>query len=479
MNQDNYLKMDIKSDKWVLDNESTLGDTVTFNFGFLPNRWFNKTVKELTIDAISAGKPTLATLVRYNGNLHYFFDFLKEYSIELNTLKDLTNQHTQMFIFYLQNLGKSNSTNNISMSALKWMVEFGWFLEYEGFPEHQIFDGEEYSALKVADEFKTQVIPDDVMRQIEMGLKSDMSFTNLKFFKYLMQIGIDTGLRLSEVLELEEGCISEDLTGKPILYVYSDKSESERYIPVSNRVAKAIRKLEEHSFEARKITGSKNLTCYKRIASARKPYGPVTQSIFRKALERFVKQKNIRDSQGHLYPLTFHAFRHTLGTVMLNRGMSIFEVQDYLGHLSLHSTALYAKINETTTSNEYKKLGFIGKIVEEVSKKEIPEGQNFENEALLAAALPDGSCSKPINNEGKICAKFNQCVLCPKFITTPDHIDIHKSHLERLRADRIAYMESEYIGTTHHLDIIEDTLKAIIERLEGMKNGTESKTPAV
>lgn len=89
----------------------------------------------------------------------------------------------------------------------------------------------------------------------------------------------------------------------------------------------------------------------------------------------------------------------------------------------------------------------------------------------MSASLPDGACQKPINNEGKICSKFNMCVICPKFITTPEHLPIHKDHLDRLRANREAYMAQEYIGTTHHLETVEYALETIIGRLEAMQSG--------
>lgn len=170
-----------------------------------------------------------------------------------------------------------------------------------------------------------------------------------------------------------------------------------------------------------------------------------------------------------MYNLKYHAFRHTLGTEMLNRGMSIFEIADYLGHESLHSTSGYAKLKNPTVQKAYKKLGFIGMIVEDISEKSLKK-QKLDNHILKSASLPDGACKKPIDNQGNICAKFNMCIICPKFITTPKHLPIHKDHLKRLRADREQYMASEYIGTQEHVETIEYALKTIIERLEVMQD---------
>jgi site-specific recombinase XerD len=467
MKQAAIRAIDPKTDKWVIESFSSLGDRISFDFTFLPNQWFKKTLKEITIECMTIKKPSLETLYRYNSGLRRFFEFLTEYGIQLKTFAGLTHQYAQMFLFYLQQQHLANSTKNVAMCSLKWMVNHGRSFDYEGFPEQEIFDGEEYQALKTEDALKTRYIPDDVMQQIEAALHVEKNL----LLKSLIEIGIDTGIRLSEALELSEGCLTEDFTGKPVLYVYSSKSKTERFIPVSNRVKRAVEKLKELSEEGRKAIGSKNLTVYW-LKGARPPrYDRVIQSVFRPLLYSFVKRHDIRDSEGNLYPLTYHAFRHTLGTEMLNKGMSIFEIQDYLGHESLHSTAGYVKIKNPKVQKEYKRLGFIGMIVDELSEKALGKGSKLDSKTLKAAALPDGMCKKPINNEGKLCAKFNMCIICPKFVTTPTHLPVHKNHLERLKADKEAYMATEYIGNQEHLETIEYALETIIARLEALQHG--------
>ncbi|GIQ70054.1 integrase [Xylanibacillus composti] len=450
-----------KTDKWVLSKKSSLGDTMTFDFTYLPNRWFKRTLKEITIDCFTLGKPSFETLNRYNYSLKHFFNFYNEVGLNLKTFEELTHQHTQMFVFYLQNQKMSNATRNVIMAALKWFVEYGRFFEYDGFPTRQVFDGEEYKALQTEDILKTRYIPDTVMRQIEIALSNEKNV----ILKSLIEIGIDTGIRLSEALELEEGCISEDFTGKPVLYVRSEKNKSERFIPVSNRVKTAVKTLETYTAEARKTINSRLLVTYWMPNAKR--FDRLIQREFRSWLKIFVKKHKIKDVDGEVYPLVFHAFRHTLGTDMLNKGMTIFEIQDYLGHDSLHSTAGYAKVQNPKIQREYKKLGFVGVITKEINKESLGNGR-YDTKTLKASALPDGVCRKPINNEGKVCAKFNLCIICPKFITTPQHLSIHKQHLERLRADKEAYMASEFIGTVNHLETIEYALETIIERLEAL-----------
>lgn len=368
-----------------------------------------------------------------------------------------------MFLFYLKQQDMSNSTRALALSALKWIITHGQVFELEGFPKTQIFDGDEYKAVKVEDVLKTKYLPDYIMNQVEKALKQEDNI----ILKSLIEIGIDTGIRISEVLELRIGCITEDFTGKPVLHVKSHKNETERFIPVSRRVKRAIKNLENTSVEGRNVLNTDVLAIY--WQKINKKYAELKQKILRDHINGFVKRHNIINEDGGLYNLNYHAFRHSIGTKMLNKGMEMEEIADYLGHESLHSTAKYAKFKNPTIQKEYKKLGFIGVIVEEISQDALNKNDLSEIQ-LEKAALPDGACSKPIDNKGNICANYNMCIICPKFITTPKHLPVHKEHLARLQADREQYMKSEYIGTDNHLKTIERTLETLIDRLEEMEN---------
>ncbi|MHB8279725.1 MAG: site-specific integrase [Candidatus Humimicrobiaceae bacterium] len=46
-------------------------------------------------------------------------------------------------------------------------------------------------------------------------------------------------------------------------------------------------------------------------------------------------------------PKSAHILRHTVATLMVNNGISIKEIADFLGHKSLSSTAIYTKVNLT------------------------------------------------------------------------------------------------------------------------------------
>lgn len=54
-------------------------------------------------------------------------------------------------------------------------------------------------------------------------------------------------------------------------------------------------------------------------------------------------------------PITFHTARHTCGTLLLYRGVSITTVQAILGHQSVKTTQIYSAVTDLTMERELKK----------------------------------------------------------------------------------------------------------------------------
>ena len=48
-----------------------------------------------------------------------------------------------------------------------------------------------------------------------------------------------------------------------------------------------------------------------------------------------------------------HRLRHTLATILVNRGMSIVSLQKFLGHRYLNNTLIYAQIHDHTLEQQF------------------------------------------------------------------------------------------------------------------------------
>lgn len=466
--------IDISKDEWILPSNDDLAD-FTFKFTFLPNEWFKKTFKYITIESIKIGRLKLSTLHRYNYSIEKFFDFLKDNDYILKDFSELTFNYIEEFIHYLLVKVKSPSTRSVSLAALKHFIEFGQLFELEGFPMNDIFDGTEYRTLQNEDILKSELISDDILIQIDntlnqMAQKLDELTFNEKIIWALITVIRHTGIRLSEALLLNKNCLRRDLMKKYLLEVVSEKNETERFIPVDVKVAKAIKFLIQITEPIRHELDSPKL--FFMYLVSKRVYEPLKQVRARQFLNKlFIEKYSITQQNGELISLYFHQFRHQMGTDLINNGMSPFEVMQYLGHESIHSTRLYAKVRNDKLTSEYKKLGFIGLIKPTIHSIKDEHGNNLKSEVKFAIQLPDGACTKPIEKKVANCIKPNACLFCPKFITTPEYLDIHKDHLERLRADKIRYMGEELFGNEHVLNQTEKTLEDIISRLESLMDG--------
>ena len=83
---------------------------------------------------------------------------------------------------------------------------------------------------------------------------------------------------------------------------------------------------------------------------------PLKQDTFRTALNDLAVEEEIVDRQGKVFRFHAHAFRHTVGTKMINNGVPQHIVQKFLGHESPEMTSRYAHIFDETLKIEFEKF---------------------------------------------------------------------------------------------------------------------------
>ncbi|ACL74456.1 tyrosine-type recombinase/integrase [Ruminiclostridium cellulolyticum] len=432
-----------------------------FEFGRFKSPTLKMQVKDYMYAHLKRDVVEHSTLHRYCYSLQHFANFIESNEIWLSYFSELTPLMIDQFILYLKRELKSPKTMVVAFSALKSVVRFGQFLQSEKYPPMQIFPDSPCRIFGIEDTLTTKCISNFVMIQINQALKKEQDI----LLKTCLLIAKETGLRLSEILLLEEGCVMEDFLGSPILFTFSPKIDDERAVVISTELLKVVNELNRYTKEFRKKNNTLLLFVRKAKKKCRKEIVQYNQSIARSELRDFKIRNKIVDESGQIADFTFHSFRHTLGTDMINNGMSPIDVRSQLGHVSMHSTGIYARVSNTSLQNEYAKLGFIG-----ISEKTLSDVYSISEKVIaeekkIQGALPDGICTKVFEGETH-CSKFNMCLFCDKYRTFIKDLPTHKEHLERLRKDRIQYMSEMSIGNQEFLQRIEDALVTIIERLE-------------
>lgn len=140
---------------------------------------------------------------------------------------------------------------------------------------------------------------------------------------------VELGLRVSEVVGMETAHID---WRHAILAVPVPKSRRVRQLPLSSRHGEAIA---EYLKNGRPESNAKSV-----FLRHRAPHGrPVTTELVRGVVRRGYARCGFCDWTGT------HVLRHTAATRVHQRGATLKEVADLLGHRSIDTARIYAKVN--------------------------------------------------------------------------------------------------------------------------------------
>ena len=139
-----------------------------------------------------------------------------------------------------------------------------------------------------------------------------------------------TGLRACEARHLTLNDID---WAEGSLRIAPGKSHRERRLPLPRDVGEALYAYLRHE----RPTSS----CREVFLSTRKPFGPIRDSsVVSSTVRRAMNRCGVVDIAA-----AAHALRHTAATRMVCTGASFKDVADVLGHASIKSTAIYAKLD--------------------------------------------------------------------------------------------------------------------------------------
>lgn len=146
----------------------------------------------------------------------------------------------------------------------------------------------------------------------------------------LLHLFYSCGLRRSEGAALN---IPDVRCKEHLLYVRAGKGAKRRVVPMTGRVAKDLEAYwlqERCSYDARKVADEEAFML-NRIG--RRMSGSGYNELF----------KELAGKAGLAGEITLHHLRHSIATHLLQSGMSLEYVRDFLGHSYLESTQIYAR----------------------------------------------------------------------------------------------------------------------------------------
>ncbi len=246
--------------------------------------------------------------------LKEFLEFTAKELIKIES-KDITAYHQ-----YLQERPRKRGYGGLSESYINHHIYslklfFGWQQEKGVITENPI------SSL----EFKAPVSkPREILTQEEIKLLFE-SCETLKE-RAVIALFYGCGIRRSEGEKLN---LKDIHFRSNILYVREGKGNKRRAVPLSPQV-----KIELWNYATKEREVRENETAF----ITNRIHKRATGSSYNKIL------KNILERTGIKAAITLHCLRHSIATHLLESGLSVEYVRDFLGHKHLESTQIYTRI---------------------------------------------------------------------------------------------------------------------------------------
>jgi len=245
------------------------------------------------------------------------------------TLANFNEQFTADFLAWLENERKcSISTRNQRLSALRAFAKYA----RKQFPEYLL------ESQKIIDT-KTKKKPQPLLPHLSSDFIRDIIAQTDDSDKYgrrdkvLLSLMYDSAARVQEICDL---CVCDVRLEKPYIVILTRKPNGKRHaVPIMESTAHVI---SQHVTENKlNISGKENYPLFTNHQRGKLSRAGVTYIL-----------KKYCNSARHLNPLipqkiSPHIFRHSKAMHMLQAGINLIYIRDFLGHVHVETTEIYAR----------------------------------------------------------------------------------------------------------------------------------------
>lgn len=228
------------------------------------------------------------------------------------------------------------------------------------------------------------------------------------------------GARREEIQRLAVDCLDSYPDGTPRLRIPAGKTKKERIVPLNEEAAEAIRRLQQERKGERGLldrqTGMETRYLFMR-------HGRLisTSYLFERALKKVCRASGLLTADNKVL-ITAHRFRHTVGTVLAQKGAKLRTIQKILGHESVEMALVYIGLTDEDVRQDYQSvLGpdalIAGPGAERVRSGEFAETElRWLQENYFKTELELGRCLR-LPQEGP--CECDLYLTCAKFVTSP------------------------------------------------------------
>ncbi len=414
---------------------------------------FRPTVKEFMKFKIATGV-TASTLIRCTYCLRNFLTFFSNLYPRTRTLQTLSKQDMDAFILDLKAQASARGLRDINQHIAHHVLYVEDFLHYleraqsllkPTEPTTCIIWPHHYPRREKAGSGRVKYIPQTVLNQLDAHIQ-DLSPTIIPIVILLRA----SGWRISDVLYLKiDTCLAQEGDKFSLIGDIMKTRVLGHKIPITKEVAGVV--LAQIEWVKQHYTPEENpkqwlFPASKRHRNSRRfQYGdPLDGTSIYKVLNVLAEKHHIKDDQDRIFHFRLHAFRHTKGIELVNNGMSLTMVQQWMAHASPEMTIIYARILDETMRAQWEQtlqhgiVQFNDGRPEYVAGKKMLTGLNeqqaFDPKRVRDyrnnTKLPVGNCVKP----PKLICKFTElpCFHCPAYVLTPQDLPALEAYEQQL-----------------------------------------------
>jgi integrase/recombinase XerC len=274
---------------------------------------FQHTLEQFLSDLSGKNRSTL-TIRCYSIDCHQFLSWIQENDLTVTHPAAITKSHLSEYLSSLSDQGLSGRTRARKLAAIK---EYFRFLVNSGFI--LLSPAETMIAPKRERNSRTYLTVAEYTRLLSLAGSNPRDYAILQMF-------LQTGIRISELCNLTLSDV--DLADRT-LTIRQGKGMADRTIELEKKGCQAIK----NYLQSRPQNLSDSLFLNYQAE-------PLSERGVQKLLQKYVKLSGITKK------ISPHSLRHTFATYKAERGVSPYQLQQWLGHRNLNTTQIYVHLGK-------------------------------------------------------------------------------------------------------------------------------------
>ena len=260
-----------------------------------------------------------------------FMEQKKKINVKKLWLKSITKESVVEFLNWLQIERKcSNSTRNTRLAAIH---SFFQYLQYESV--ESLNECQRIMSVKFKKNTKSTVSYLTIDGVTLLLKQPDISTKQGRRNLALLSLMYDTGARVQEIADLTPSMIRLD---KPSTIKIIGKGNKARIVPMLESQVELLRKyIEENKLDASHTNMYPLFSNYQQKK--------LTRAGIAHILIKYVSMARLENP--HLIPerISCHSLRHSKAMHLLQAGVPLVYIRDILGHVSIQTTEIYARVD--------------------------------------------------------------------------------------------------------------------------------------